>query len=206
MPELENRTYAVLNPIDEEDIIHNAQLDAVIYDVGYLNLVSVARLTKEKEISRIVNILGKIDSSRVRYHIIGEGRERVSIENVIREKGLKNVVTLWGEDSNPYRYMGNADLLVVPSYHEAAPVVFQEAKALGIPTLTTRTTSADEMIGEAYGFVTENNDTDLEKKIRELVEQPDILYQKKKRMRIEKRKKAADQLVLTEIIESLLTE
>lgn len=206
LPDLKNRTYAALNPIDEEDIMHNARLDAVVYDAGYLNLVSVARLTKEKGISRMVNILAKIDTSRIRYHIIGEGRERIDIENTISEKGLKNVVTLWGEDANPYRYMENADLLVVPSFHEAAPVVFQEARVLGIPTLTTRTTSADEMIGEDYGFVTDNNDVDLEKKLRELVAEPEILYQKKKRMQIKKRKKDTDQLVLTEIIENLLTE
>ena len=64
----------------------------------------------------------------------------------------------YGEQSNPYRYMKNADLLVLSSYHEAAPMVIDEARCLGLPVLTTQTTSAQDMVAErGCGFVCENS-------------------------------------------------
>ena len=59
-----------------------------------------------------------------------------------------------GSQLNPYRYMKNAKLLLLPSYHEAAPMVFQEAIALEVPILTTDTTSAMEMVvNQGAGWV-----------------------------------------------------
>lgn len=58
---------------------------------------------------------------------------------------------------NPYVYMKQADYVVVSSYHEAAPMVFDEAKTLGVPVIATETTSAREMLGEQYGIVCDNS-------------------------------------------------
>ena len=93
------------------------------------------------------------------------------------------MVKLCGEASNPYRYMANADLLVVPSYHEAAPVVFQEARVLNLPVLTTRTASADEMVGTFWGFVAENEDEAFAATLRRLLSQPELLHEKRKALR-----------------------
>ena len=161
IPVMKERTYAVLNPIDKESIIEQANSDTIKYNHEYINMVSVARLTEEKGIIRIIEILGRIDSSQLKYYVVGDGVERHRIEQRIRELHLEDVVTLCGEVQNPYRHMLDADLLVVPSYHEAAPVVFQEARMLGIPVLTTRTTSADEMIGAQFGYVVDNSDEAL---------------------------------------------
>ena len=66
-----------------------------------------------------------------------------------------------GEKVNPYAYMKNADYLLVPSYHEAAPLVFDEAKCLGLKIITTDTVSAKELVGTDYGIVCENEDSAL---------------------------------------------
>lgn len=72
---------------------------------------------------------------------------------------------------------------MVPSYHEAAPVVFQEAKMLGLPVFTTRTLSADEMIGENYGWVVNNEDIAIERKLAELLEHKEVIDEKKQNMK-----------------------
>lgn len=177
IPVMKEKAYAVYNPIDGVKIHQQANCNTVQYNHEYINLLSVARLTKEKGIERIIEILSKIDSSKFRYHVVGDGIERSSLEKRIKELHLEHVVTLCGEDSNPYRYMLDADLLVVPSYHEAAPVVFQEAKAIGLPVLTTRTTSAEEMIGTRFGFVVDNSDNALLQQITQLCNQPSVLVE-----------------------------
>ncbi|UKI38157.1 MAG: glycosyltransferase [Clostridiales bacterium] len=47
-----------------------------------------------------------------------------------------------------------SDIVLVPSYSEAAPMVFNEAEALGTYIFTTDTASANEMVGDKnIGFV-----------------------------------------------------
>ena len=62
-----------------------------------------------------------------------------------------------GEQSDPYQFLAQADWLLAPSFHEAAPMVFDEAKLMGIKVITTNTTSAEEMIGCEHGVVCENS-------------------------------------------------
>jgi glycosyltransferase involved in cell wall biosynthesis len=53
--------------------------------------------------------------------------------------------------------MLHADYLLVPSRHEAAPMVFDEASVLGLRIVSTNTTSAAEMVGGDGGIVCENS-------------------------------------------------
>lgn len=127
------------------------------YDNSYINIVSVARLTTEKGISRAVKALYQSGRKDIRYYIVGEGPKRKELETEIAEYKLADKVFLLGESTYPYAYMKSADYLLVSSFHEAAPMVFDEAKLLGLKVITTNTTSAMEMIGTEYGVVCENS-------------------------------------------------
>ncbi len=196
--------YAVPNPIEPQHILKQARMDAVEYDPAYLNMVTIARLTMEKGVARMVRALSRIPHERVRYYVVGEGRERDLITELIAANGLERCVFLCGEDTNPYRHMLNADLLAVPSYHEAAPMVFQEAKLLGLPVLTTRTTSADEMIGDTFGLVVDNQDEALEEALAKLVAHPELLGQ----IRCKAQSASADQqpITLNDVLQSLFDQ
>ena len=183
MPSLSKNTFAVKNPIDSTRIIKQAQCNTVVYDENCINLVSVARLTAEKGIARFVRILSDFKELNVRYWIVGDGPERDEIERLIVDNHLEQIVVLCGEENNPYRYLANADLLIVPSYHEAAPVVFQEAKVLNVPILTKRSTSADEMVGNEFGFVVDNDDDALKSGLKNLLSHPEKIYQKRAEMK-----------------------
>ena len=126
-------------------------------------------MSSEKGVDRFVRVLDKLNSDRVRYYVVGDGKEHQSIETLIQDKGLDGRVFLLGEQDNPYRYMINADMLVVPSYHEAAPVVFQEAQVLGLPVFTTNTLSANEMVSDRYGMVVENSEEAMIKGMQKII-------------------------------------
>ena len=170
LPELKSRTYMLRNLIDEEHIKKQANQNPVIYNHKLVTFVSVARLTREKGIERMIDILSKISTKYLEYYVVGDGSDRAKIERKIQEYNLNNVVHLVGEDENPYRHMKNADIILVPSYNEAAPIIYQEAKLLGIPVLTTNTLSADEMIGSKYGLVVENSDDAIKNAINSILE------------------------------------
>ena len=128
-----------------------------VYDDNYINVVSVARLSSEKGIDRGITALANSKRTDIRYYVIGDGPKRNDLVAQVKEYRFEEQVFFLGEQKNPYRYMVNADCLLVPSVHEAAPMVFDEATILGLPVLTTNTTSAMEMIGIEYGQVFDNS-------------------------------------------------
>ena len=81
-----------------------------------------------------------------------------SLRQMVRERNLENHVKFHGQQGNPYRYLKNADLFLLTSYHEAAPMVIEEARCLGVPVLSTEIISTKEMVTEAEaGWVCDND-------------------------------------------------
>ena len=59
-------------------------------------------------------------------------------------------------------------------------MAIDEAACLGIPVLTTQTTSADEMVTESQrGWVCENHQHALNRALTELLREPELLRNKK---------------------------
>ena len=70
-----------------------------------------------------------------------------------------------------------ADMLLIPSFSEAAPMVIGEAASLGTPILTTRTSSAEERVRfSGYGWVCENSQSGICKGIKKILECPAMLH------------------------------
>ena len=107
------------------------------------------------------------------YYIIGDGILRPQIEELISRNHMEDRVTMLGEMANPYGYMKAADLLLIPSVSEAAPMVIGEAACLGTPVLSTRTSSAEDMIARpGFGWVCDNSIEGLTESLRALLEMP----------------------------------
>ena len=77
--------------------------------------------------------------------ILGEGSERESLENYIRENKLENSIKLLGFKSNPYPYIKNADAYILSSRYEGYPLVLCEALVLNKKIISTDCTGAVEV-------------------------------------------------------------
>jgi glycosyltransferase involved in cell wall biosynthesis len=73
----------------------------------------------------------------IRLVILGEGRERPSLETLIGELGVAKDVRLLGFQKNPYSYMAHAAAFVLSSAWEGLPNVLIEALACGCPIVST---------------------------------------------------------------------
>ena len=92
------------------------------------------------------------------------------MESLVGQLELEERVTLLGEMANPYGYIQAADLLLIPSVSEAAPMVIGEAARLGTPVLSTRTSSAEEMIAETgLGWVCDNSVKGMKEMLTQLL-------------------------------------
>lgn len=149
--------------------IHELASDSTYsYDNNFINVVTVARLSSEKGIARAIDALHNSKRTDIRYYLVGDGPARMELLSKITKYGMENQVFFLGAQINPFRYMKNADYLLVPSLHEAAPMVFDEAKILGLPILSTDTTSAMEMVGSEFGRVCENSTEGIEALLSDL--------------------------------------
>jgi len=161
IPNAKDKIHTVYNICDAEKILSMSGDNPVQYEGDVPVIVTVARLGEEKGHLRCIPIFLRLKKEGLlfNWHIVGGGEKYDEIQRAISDCGLTDSIILEGEQNNPYRYMKNADYFFLPSLHEAAPVVFQEAQALGIPILTTNTLSADEMVGRSNtGLVCDNND------------------------------------------------
>lgn len=185
LPELRAKCMTVRNCHRFDEIRTWADNDPPVYDSDAIHAVLVARLTHEKGIERAIHAVADAHNAGlpVKLHIVGGGPMRVGLETQAKDAGVEDQVIFYGEQSNPYRFMKHADLLLLTSYHEAAPMVIDEARALGIPVLTTATTSSGEMVTDpGCGWVCENTQQALTEKLMQILCQKDLLRAMKKRL------------------------
>lgn len=182
MPQFRNKCVAIRNCHNYRNICWLAG-DGIPYDKSKFNIVTVARLSEEKGIERALEAVKCCIKKgyKLHYHIVGSGNQEEHLKELTGEYELENAVTFYGNQSNPYPYIKNADLFLLPSYHEAAPMVFDEAACLGVPVLATETTSTDEMIIESgSGFVCENSQDGIDNGLMDVLKNPDILVEIKR--------------------------
>ena len=158
VPELAEVLDYMYNFCDVDSIISKKDLSVGLYGDGF-NIVSVGRLSEEKGMIRVLNVMKRLHEEGLEftYNIVGDGTQRAEIENHIKKNFMTDYVVMHGRQSNPFPYMKQADLFLLPSYREAAPMVFAESFLSGTPVLSTQTTSAKELVAD-YGFVCENSE------------------------------------------------
>ena len=186
VPELAEKSVTVRNCNNIPEIRALAEEDPVVYEAGRIHLLCAARFSPRKGVDRAIEAVAEMLRKEipVTLHILGSGPMEEALKTLVREKGLDDYVVFYGEQANPYRYMKNADLFLLTSYHEAAPMVIDEAYILGVPTLATRTNSSDEMITQRNcGWVCENDQQDLNRMLLEILQNPEALGEKKENLR-----------------------
>ena len=185
IPKLNGKTVSLRNCNNYRKIEAGAE-NPIKYDKNYFNVLTVSRLSEEKGIERMLYAtrfcLDK--GCKLKYHIVGSGGREGFLKEKAKELRIEDNVVFYGNKVNPYPYFCNADLFVLPSYHEAAPMVFDEASYLGVPILATETTSTTEMIlDNGFGFVCENSQDALSTSLYDVISDAKKLSLIKDRMK-----------------------
>lgn len=159
-PMFREKVKSIYNIIDYERIsnLSSLPLDDSLYQSkkGDFNIISVGRIASVKryrEIPRIINSLLN-EGVNIKWFVIGpiwDQDEYQLIQQNINQYSVSDSVFFLGGKENPYTYFRNADLLVCLSESEACPMIFNEAKIVGLPIV-----SSD--FGSAYEFINENTD------------------------------------------------
>ncbi|MBQ5712275.1 MAG: glycosyltransferase, partial [Oscillospiraceae bacterium] len=112
------------------------------------------------------------------FSVLGEGIQRPQIEEKIQALALSDRVYLHGLSDNPYKYMKNCDLFVLPSGWEGFPTVTVEAKVLGCPVLATDVAGIQEQLTHGRsGWIVDNSEDALYEGLKALIGDPDLRKQ-----------------------------
>lgn len=156
-PMLLDRISCIHNLLDIDRItaLANETIDDARFREGRFVLLSVGRIDPVKRFSSIPRIAFQLLNQGVDFiwYIIGPPAVSSEVERLYRDINKydvkKNVVYL-GNKPNPYPYFCHSRVLVCLSESEACPMVFNEAKVLSLPIVTTDFGSASEFIQDGF--------------------------------------------------------
>ena len=145
-----------------------------------INLLFVGRLVPYKCSDILLESIGKLDpaiQSKIRLTIVGDGSEKNSLENRVKELNLGEIVSFagWVNQQETLDYYRKADIFCFPSVREFGGAVVIETMACGLPCIVANNGGIGEYVTEETGFKIEPNSREyltqeLTKKIKTLVE------------------------------------
>ena len=139
-------------------------------------ILGVGRLVPAKDFRTLLKAFAHIRATRpARLVILGEGRERQTLESLAAELGITSDFSLPGFETNPYAYMAQASVFVLSSILEGLPNALIEALACGCPVVSTNCRSGPQEILDngAFGpLVPVGNDKALAEAIVQTLDHP----------------------------------
>jgi len=139
-------------------------------------LITLAALEERKGIQHVVQAIPSLlpDFPDLRYWVLGEGAYRSALEAQIRQLGLENVVSLWGNIEDVVPYLAAADIGCLLAYGEAFGIAVFEYMAMELPVLVSGHPPFPELVRPEYGILIDERDAQaVAKSIRALLTNPD---------------------------------
>jgi len=162
-PVLTEKTHVIYNYYDADSIIEKGK-EPYEFPNRKENVpvfLSVGRMTAQKQYLRFLDVLAHLhdDGFEFQWYVLGTGPEKQEIEKKIERLDLGDRVFLLGMTDNPYKYMANCDLFVLPSGWEGFPTVTVEAKILNCVVFATDVSGIREQMEHGKtGWIVENTE------------------------------------------------
>jgi len=103
----------------------------IFFKKSYLNIISVGRLTNQKDHITLLKSIKILDPKfKIRVIIIGKGKTKSLLQSFIFENKLHDRVKLFGYTNNPFHYIKKADIVILTSKFEGLPNILLEAQYL----------------------------------------------------------------------------
>jgi colanic acid/amylovoran biosynthesis glycosyltransferase len=148
-------------------------------------VLSIGRLVEKKGVADGIRAVARLHASgrRLQYTVVGDGRLRGSLEQLIAESGLKTEVQLVGAKTHAevIELLRDAHLFLAPCVtaqngdQEGIPNVLKEAMATGIPVLSTWHSGIPELVehGVSGLLVPERDSEALAACLADLMDHPE---------------------------------
>ena len=160
------------NYVDAENVRGKSQALFVSRKGKDIVLCSCGRLTPVKGFDIAVEVAKILKEKGIDFlwYFVGDGPERVRLENMIAAYELGDNIQITGMQDNPYPYMRGCDIYVQPSREEAHSLTIAEALILEKPVVTTKTVGGQVLVtSERNGFIAEIQKEALAKQVLKMI-------------------------------------
>lgn len=175
-PALADKVHLIYNFYDTEGILRKGG-EPYTFEGLRPVLLSVGRMTEQKKYLRFLDVLARLRDEGLDFswHVLGDGIQRPQIEEKIHALELSDRVYLHGLSDNPYKYMKNCDLFVLPSGWEGFPTVTVEAKLLGCAVLATDVAGIrEQMTHGRSGWIVDDDEIAIYEGLKHLLLHPEL--------------------------------
>ena len=147
-PLVADKVVVIPNMLCIEEIRQKAMAEKVSLASSTFNIVSVGRMSPEKNMTFCVDVAKRLKTAGFNFHwyVVGDGEEMEQMRDKIAKAQLTSNMTLTGRLSNPYPYIQSSDLLFHPSLVESQGLTVLEAMALGTPVVVVESAGPKEFI------------------------------------------------------------
>lgn len=114
-------------------------------------LLSVGELSVRKNHETVIKALSNIDCEHLKYVIVGQGKLKKHLQDVINEQKMEEHVSLLGFRSDVPVLCRAADVFMFPSLQEGLPVALMEAMASGLPCVASKIRGNVDLIDNNKG-------------------------------------------------------
>lgn len=141
----------VNNYVDGEMIASksNESVDDFAFDKNLFYIFNIGRFTNQKAHWRLLKafsyLLTQQIEKNVRLVLMGNGEYEQKMFKLANDVNISDKVFFLPFNSNPYKYLRNADMFVLSSNYEGFPIVLAESSSLGIPFVGTKKSVPIEM-------------------------------------------------------------
>jgi glycosyltransferase involved in cell wall biosynthesis len=160
--------------IEQTEVKLNIQKDDLVF-------LFVGQHIWQKNVKLIVDALHRVSQQNIPYKMffVGDGYAQDELQNYVRELGMSEKITFLGKilDRDYLRSLfARADLFLFPSVYDNAPIVVQEAAAVGTPSLViAKSNAAEGIVDNVNGFFSDNDSISYANRIIQIAQNEDNL-------------------------------
>jgi len=145
----ENRIRYIANGVDVDHFTPSQRTVEAGFGNQPIVVGTVARLSKEKNIARLVRVASQLAGAiDLQVRIAGDGPTFESLQALVSDSGLQEVVTLMGATGDVATMLHGIDIFVLTSDSEQMPYSILEAMACGLPVVATDVGDVRRMLSE----------------------------------------------------------
>lgn len=145
------------------EFVHSGT-DVRVEGTKAFRFISVGSLLPIKNYDILIRAFAKTGLSKegCTLSIVGDGTERINLENIVRELHLEKNICLVGRKSKSdiVRFLSESHVFVLSSKAETFGVACIEALSQGLSAIATKCGGPEEFINESNGILVPANDAD----------------------------------------------
>ncbi|NMH59064.1 glycosyltransferase [Alteromonas ponticola] len=171
------KIHTIPNGIDAEQTIRLAKNVTDTVNKSFTHIGIVGRLEPVKRVDLFIRMASEIlrsqhNEKEFHFHIFGDGKLAVELKQLATELSIEKHITFHGHTNLIQGWMGQMDVIVMPSDHEGLPMTALECLALGKPLVAHAVGGLIPLLSKAFpiGLVEDHSAAGYADKILETLD------------------------------------